>query len=234
MPNLKVLFSPTLDDSRRRQWHPTPVLLPGKSHGQRSLVGGSPWGLEESDTTERLHFHFSLPCIGEGNGNPLQGSCLENPRDRGAWWAAVYGVAQSLTRLKRLSSCTAWYVGFQFPDQGSNPGPLHRKHAVLTIVSPGKLQGGILSKPKEQFVHHFGVGAAQKEHLLKNSCFTAVTLLAQGHWPYSAACVALEDVRAQQVGWWWDEDEGTFPKVEWKHPPRAVGTCVQRTGLLCH
>ena len=89
---------------RRRQWHPTPVLLPGKSHGRRSLVGCSPWGRYESDTTERLHFHFSLSCIGEGNGNPLQCSCLENPRDGGAWWAAVYGVAQSWTRLKRLSS----------------------------------------------------------------------------------------------------------------------------------
>ena len=63
------------------QWHPTPVLLPGKSHGRRSLVGCSPWGDEESDMTERLHFHFSLSCIGEGNGNPLQCSCLENPRD---------------------------------------------------------------------------------------------------------------------------------------------------------
>ena len=87
----------------RRQWHPTPVLLPGKSHGRRSLVGYSPWGREESDTAERLHFHFSLSCIGEGNGNPLQCSCLENPRDRGACWAAVYGVAQSRTRLMRLS-----------------------------------------------------------------------------------------------------------------------------------
>ena len=56
----------------RRQWHPTPVLLPGKSHGQRSLVGCSSWGHKESDTTERLHFHFSLSCLGEGNGNPLQ------------------------------------------------------------------------------------------------------------------------------------------------------------------
>jgi len=86
-----------------RRWHPTPVPLPGKSRGWRSLVGCSPWGREESDTTERLHFHFSLSCIGEGNGNPLQCSCLENPRDGGAWWAAVYGVAQSQTRLKRLS-----------------------------------------------------------------------------------------------------------------------------------
>ena len=61
-------------------------------------------GLLESDTTERLCFHFSLSCFGEGNGNPLQCSCLENTRDGGAWWAAVYGVVQSQTRLKRLSS----------------------------------------------------------------------------------------------------------------------------------
>ena len=77
----------------RRQWQPTPVLLPGKSHGWRSLVGCSPWGRKELDMTERLHSHFSLSCIGEGNGNPLQCSCLENPRDGGAWRAAVYGVA---------------------------------------------------------------------------------------------------------------------------------------------
>ena len=93
--------------SWRRQWHPTPVLLPGKSHGRRSLVGCSPWGREESDTTQRLHFHFSLSCIGEGNGNPLQCSCLENPRDGGAWRASIYGVAQSRTRLKRLSSSSS-------------------------------------------------------------------------------------------------------------------------------
>ena len=89
---------------RRRRWHPTPVLLPGKSHGWRSLVGCSPWGRQESGTTERFHIHFSFSCIGEGNGSPLQCSCLENPRDGGAWWAAVYGVAQSRTQLKRLSS----------------------------------------------------------------------------------------------------------------------------------
>ena len=86
------------------QWHPTPVLLPGKSHRRRSRVGCHPWGREESDMIERLHFHVSLSCIGEGNGNPLQCSCLENPRGGRAWWAAVYGVAQSRTRLKRLSS----------------------------------------------------------------------------------------------------------------------------------
>ena len=85
---------------RRRARQPILVFLPGKSHGWRSLVGCSPWGREESDTTERLDFHFSLSCFGEGNGNLLQCSCLENPRDGGAWLAAVYGVTQSQTRLK--------------------------------------------------------------------------------------------------------------------------------------
>ena len=91
----------------RRRWHPTPVLLPGKSHGWRSLVGCSPWGCKESDTTERLHVHLLLSRIGEGNGNPLQCSCLENPRDGGAWWAAIYGIAQSWVRLKQLSSSSS-------------------------------------------------------------------------------------------------------------------------------
>ena len=88
---------------------------PGKSHGQRSLVACSPWGREESDMTERLHFHFSLSCIGKGNGSPLQCSCLENPRIGGAWWAAVYGVAQSRTRLKRLSSRALTLEHLLFP-----------------------------------------------------------------------------------------------------------------------
>ena len=78
-----------------------------KSHGRRSLVGCSLWGRWGSDMTEWLHFHFSLSCTGEGTGNPLQCSCLENPRDRGAWWAAVSGVAQSQTRLKQLSSSSS-------------------------------------------------------------------------------------------------------------------------------
>ena len=100
-------YLPMYERLWRRQWHSTPVLLPGKSHGRRSLVGGSPWGRKELDTTEQLPFHFSLSCIGEGNGNPLQCSCLENPRDGGACWAAIYGVAQSRTRLKRLSSSSS-------------------------------------------------------------------------------------------------------------------------------
>ena len=106
-----IMMSRSFEDvscgTQRRQWHTTPVFLPGKSHGQRSLVGCSSWGLEESDTTEWLHFHFSPSCIGEGNGNPLQYSCLENPGDGRAWWAAIHGVAQSWTRLKRLSSSSS-------------------------------------------------------------------------------------------------------------------------------
>ena len=91
------------------------MFLPGKSHGRRSLVGCSPWGWEESDTTEWLHFHFSLSCIGEGNGTPRQCSCLENPRDGRAWWAAVYGVVQSRTRLKQLSSGSSRLVITSLP-----------------------------------------------------------------------------------------------------------------------
>ena len=84
---------------QRRQWQATPVLLPRKSHGRRSLVGCSPWGRRVGHD-----WATSLSRIGKGNGNPLQWSCLENPRDGGAWWAAFYGVAQNRTRLKRLSS----------------------------------------------------------------------------------------------------------------------------------
>ena len=102
---------PEIDNSslffRRRRWHPTPVLLPGKSRGLRSLEGCSPWSCTQSDMTEQLHFHFSLSCIGEGNGNPLQCSCLDNPRDGGACWAAIYGAAQSRTRLRQLSSSSS-------------------------------------------------------------------------------------------------------------------------------
>ena len=107
-----VIFSKFL---QRRRWHPTPVLLPGKSHGCKSLVGCSPWGCEELDTTEQLHFHFSLSCIGEGNGNPLQCACLENPRDGGAWWAAIYGVTQNRTQLKWLSSSSKFLNLFEPP-----------------------------------------------------------------------------------------------------------------------
>ena len=136
----------------RRQWQPTPVLLPGKSHGRRSLVGCSPWGCYKLGTTERLHFHFSLSCIGEGNGNPLQCSCLENPRDGRAWWAAVYGVTQSQTRLKRLSSSIPvwelprWLSGKESTCQSRRHGfdpwvekiPWRRKWHLAPVFFPGK------------------------------------------------------------------------------------------------
>ena len=88
------LVSPAMAGRFFTTRRPTPALLLGKSHGRRSLVGCGPLGREESETTEWLHFHFSLSCIGEGNGNPLQCSCLENPVDRGAWGATVHGVAK--------------------------------------------------------------------------------------------------------------------------------------------
>ena len=103
---------------------PHPSTLPWKIPWTEEPGGLQSMGCEESDMTERLPFHFSLSCIGEGNGNPLQCSCLENPTDGGAWWAAVYGVAQSRTRLKRLSGSssatweapTLWKVRMNFDE----------------------------------------------------------------------------------------------------------------------
>ena len=92
---------------RRRQWHPHSSTLAWKIPWTEEPGRLQSMGSLESDMTERLHFHFSLSCIGEGNGTPLQCSCLENPRDGGAWWAAVSGVAQSRTRLMRLSSSSS-------------------------------------------------------------------------------------------------------------------------------
>ena len=100
--------------------------------------------------TERLHFHLSLSCTGEGNGNPLQCSCLENPRDGGAWWAAVYGVIQSQTRLKRLSSSSSrWLrresVCLQSGRPGFNPwvgkNSWRRKLQPAPVFLPGKSHG---------------------------------------------------------------------------------------------
>ena len=102
------------EDPWRKKWQPTPVFSPGKSHGWRSLVGYGPGACKELDTTERLHFHFLLLCIGEGNGKPLQCSCLENPRDRGAWWAGVHGIAKSRTRLSTHTRCFINFLAFIF------------------------------------------------------------------------------------------------------------------------
>ena len=91
------IFKGVLIRSWRRQWHPTPVLLPGKSHGWRSLEGCSPWVAEGRTQLRDFTFTFYFHALEKEMANPLQCSCLENPRDGGAWWAAVHGVAQSRT-----------------------------------------------------------------------------------------------------------------------------------------
>ena len=144
--------------------------MPGKSHGWRSLGGWSPWGRNESDTTERLHFHFSLSCIGEGSGNPLRCSCLENPRDGGAWWAAIYGVAQSRTRLKRLSSstygCDSWTIknaecqridAFElwcWRRLLKVPQTARSNQSILKEISPEYSLEGLMLKLKLQYFGH--------------------------------------------------------------------------------
>ena len=106
-------------------------------------MGCSPWGRKELDMTERLHFDFSFSCIGEGNGNSLQCSCLENPRDGGAWWAAVYGVAQSRTRLKRLSSSSRLVITFLQRSKCHLISWLQSSSAV--ILEPQKIKSGTVS-----------------------------------------------------------------------------------------
>ena len=95
-----VVSNGTLDQGTEKAMATHSSTLAWKIPWVEELVGCSPWGREESDRTERLHLHFSLSCIGEENGNPLQCSCLDNPRDGGAWWAAICGVTQSRTQLK--------------------------------------------------------------------------------------------------------------------------------------
>ena len=146
---LTPLLEVTVSVGQRRQWHPTPVLLPGKSHGGRSLIGRRPWGCQESGTTEQLHFHFSLSCIGEENGNPLQRPCLENPREGGAWWAAVYGVAQSRTQLKRLSSSSSSISRHR---RLCHPEPLPCRtlsllHTLTSMACPVMTDGILLINP---------------------------------------------------------------------------------------
>ena len=122
-----------------KQWQPTPVPLPGKSHGRRSLVGCSPWGRYESDTTEWLHFHFSLSCIREGNGNPLQCSCLENPRDGepgrlpsmgshriGHDWSDL-AAALRMPSLKMLSLTDTWSMRRSLSSKEPSRWPFRQK-----------------------------------------------------------------------------------------------------------
>ena len=115
----------------RRQWHPTPVLLPGKSHGQRSLVGCSPWGRKELDTTERLHVHFSLSCTGEGNGNPLQCSCLEIPGTGEPGGLPSLGSHRVGHYWSDLAAAAAASVGGTMRDWGNETGKGGRIRSTL-------------------------------------------------------------------------------------------------------
>ena len=138
---IKIInFTYTYICTRRRQWQPTPVLLPGKSHGWRSLVGCSPWGRLESDTTEQLHFHFSLSCIGEGNDNPLQCSCLENLRD---------GEPGGLLSMGSLESDTTEQLHFQALEK-----EMATQSSVLAWRIPGTGEpGGLLSLRSHRVGH---------------------------------------------------------------------------------
>jgi len=186
-------------------WHPTPVLLPGKSHGWRSLVGCSPWGREELDTTERLPFHFSLSCVGEGNGNSLQCSCLENPRDGGAWWAAIYGITQSRTRLKWLSRS----------EQLRRPGAwrAHTPQVWQCVLSP----------PLSQLLSFLGV---QLERCLR----CAVCLLQGDRWSLTAALLVDVDHPGSQKHWL---ATGSLLTV-WRRMPSLEPRLTLPSGSGCH
>ena len=141
---------------------PHSSTLAWKSHGRRRLEGCSPWGRWGSDRTERLHFHFWLSCIGEGNGNPLQYSCLENPRDQGAWWAAVCGVSQSRTRLSSILIKKHDSYGIERNIFGL--GPWHRVPKTLGIswvngVSSIIHQKSLLISPEVMLMRWFGLGS---------------------------------------------------------------------------
>ena len=126
------------------------------------MDGGAWWaavhGVAKSDMTERFHFHFSLSSIGEGNGNPLQCSCLENPRDGGAWWVAVYGITQSRTRLKWLSSSSSTLCWNKLSDNIMWPvWPFHSNHVRVPFrwyfpsFQCDKLEGEWRKEGKEKF-----------------------------------------------------------------------------------
>ena len=134
-------------------------ILAWKILGQRSLVGCRPWGREELDTTKPLHFHFSLSSIGEGNDNPLQCSCLENPRGGGAWWAAVYGVAQSRTQLKRLSSSSSSSIisttaGRNPSEEMEQPSQSTKESKCSTCMQSQKQHNDLCSLPRQTIQYH--------------------------------------------------------------------------------
>ena len=126
-----------------REWQPTPVLLPGKiswteEPGRLQSMGSLRVGHDWMTS-------LSLSFIGEGNGNPLQCSCLENLRDRGAWWAAIYGVSQSQTRLKRLSSSSSSKVTKGFPDGSNGKEPAMQETQVQSLGQDVPMEKGMAS-----------------------------------------------------------------------------------------
>ena len=164
---------------------PHSSTLAWKIHGWRSLVGCCLWGCEESDTTERLHFHFSLSCIGEGNGNPLQCSCLENPRDGGAWWAGVCGVAQSRVQLKRLSSSSSIVMPLRSGQQKTACAVQSRArcrgaHTAVSFRAPSVSVASSLS-------HHFTPSRDCKPALIPQGICSLFHCLwnkqTEGSWP---------------------------------------------------
>ena len=188
--------------SQRRQWHPTPVLLPGEPHRWRSMVGCSPWGHVESDTTEWLHFHFSLSCIGEGNGSPLQCFCLENPRARGAWWTAVHGVVKTRTQLKNFT------ITFHFH---ALEKAIAAHSSVLAWRIPGTGEpGGLLSMGSHRVRHDWRDLAAAAAACVWHQCSYNL-LLCEGGWlPVSSVssfptiaylCLSLPKRVAQPCHW---------------------------------
>ena len=232
-------------------WHPTPVLLPGKSHGRRSLVGCSPWGHWESDTTERLHFHFSLSCIGEGNGNPLQCPCLENPRDGGAWWVAVYGVTQSRTRLKRLSSSSSSRPGMLRSIFGSVDGGIFRGRCIVNkawqLIRSDRGEGGPKTDSHGWMVEmkakdRRGLGKKMVMAALDASCLRSLWALRRASWLCSSGLRGLKIgdgylVMIMSEFVWSVEGRG-----QWGGPGRAAGCCCplgpcvasESVSSLCH
>ena len=134
--------------NRRRRWHPTPVLLPGNSHGWRSLVVCSPWGCEESDTTEWLPFHFSLSCIGEGNGNSLQRSCLENPRTAeqgGLLSMGLHRVRHDWSNLAAAVSKNKEYMNWENPNGCNLNLSLHEASTWIFAMNETERSGSLVS-----------------------------------------------------------------------------------------
>jgi len=160
---------------------PHSSTLAWKIQWWRNLVGCSPWDLEESDTTERLHFHFSLSCIGGGNGNPLQCSCLENPRDGGAWWAAVYGVAQSRTRLKWLRSSSSSSTPYApSEDRSIIPGQNCSQYWGINPVD-NQNQSNTWSQKEEEFWSQTDLALLGPGHTL-SSYFILILLILYPEW----------------------------------------------------